>query len=133
VDYLINFVAGLVGGGFAILVGFALGLSALGTYLAAIAGSLTGTMLFVFGGDRLRSRLGHQPSVDHDSDRLQSIRRRGPVWLGLIGPTFPGVTVSAALGIAAGLDRNRLARWMFVGISVLYGVYTVGLWLIIDG
>lgn len=133
VEYLITFIAGLIGGGFAILVGFALGLPAIGTYLAATAGSLSGAMIFVFGGDRLRSRLGINHPVTAGSDRLQSIRRRGPVWLGLIGPTFPGVTVSAALGVAAGLDRHRLARWMVVGIAVLYGVYTLGLWLITGG
>jgi len=133
VEYVVTFVAGLIGGGLAVPVGFALGLPAMGTYLTATAGSLTGAMIFVFGGDRLRSRLGRNRPVSTGSDRLQSISQRGPVWLGLIGPTFPGVTVSAALGIAAGMDRNSLARWMVVGIAVLYAVYTLGLWLIVGG
>jgi hypothetical protein len=34
------------------------------------------------------------------------------------------------LDIAVDLDRNRLARWIVVGICGLYTVYTVGLGLI---
>ena len=64
------------------------------------------------------------------SSRMDRVRDRGPAWLGLVGPTFPGVTASAVLGLAAGFDRDRLARWMAIGIGGLYAVYTVGFWLV---
>ena len=56
----------------------------------------------------------------------------GTKGLGLIGPIFPGVTLTVLIGLAAGIDRKDLATWMALGIVILYGVYTVGLVLIIE-
>jgi hypothetical protein len=52
--------------------------------------------------------------------------------LGLIGPLFPGVTVSVLAGLAAGVDRNELVKWMSLGIFGLYAVYVAGLAVLIE-
>ena len=56
----------------------------------------------------------------------------GTKGLGLIGPIFPGVTLTVLIGLASGIDRKDLATWMALGIVILYGVYTVGLVVIIE-
>ena len=35
-------------------------------------------------------------------------------------------------GLAAGVDRNELVKWMTIGVFGLFGVYTVGLALLIE-
>jgi hypothetical protein len=52
--------------------------------------------------------------------------------VGLVGPIFPGVTASVLAGTAAGLDRRALARWMTVGIAVMYGLYVIGAWVLLQ-
>jgi hypothetical protein len=52
--------------------------------------------------------------------------------LGLIGPIFPGVTVSVVVGLAMGADRKELIKWMTIGIFGMFALYTVGLALLIQ-
>ncbi len=133
-DHLIVAIVAVISGGFAIPVGFLLDLPALETYLAAAAGALLGMFVFVFVGAGLREWIVRK--LDLSEDRLEGGRRMlgkyGTEGLGLIGPIFPGVTVSALIGLAAGIDRRELATWMALGIVILYGVYTVGLAVIIE-
>ena len=134
-----------VSGGFAIPIGFALGLSPLTVYLAATIGSLTGLGVFLFAGDKLRSRFerthdqdsGDDPDVDdvERSGQARShrlIERYGARGLGLVGPIFPGVTGSVVIGLGMGLERKAIARWMSLGIAVMFAVYVGGLWALIE-
>lgn len=90
-DLLIVAVAGLLIGGWAVPLGFWLGLSPLITFLTAAGGGLAGCWAFI-----------------------------------LVGPIFPGVTASVVGGLALGLDRRELGKWMTIGIIVMYGLYTLG-------
>lgn len=133
-DYVMVALAGFISGGFAVPVGFALGLNPIAVYLAATLGSVAGVALFVWSGDRLRRwiRRGRPDRTDvAASDRVERFRARGPRFLGIVGPTFPGVTASVVIGLASGFDRTQLTRWMLIGIAGLYAVYTAGLWLIL--
>jgi uncharacterized membrane protein len=124
-----------VSGGFAIPIGFALGLSPLEVYLAAVAGSMAGLVVFLYAGDKLRARLtrDREPRpLDPDSRIRQLTDRYGAKGLGLVGPIFPGVTASVLVGLALGLSRSALARWLSIGIAVMFALYTVGLWLLIE-
>ena len=111
----------LVSGGFAIPIGFALGLPAIEVYLTATIGSMAGLVVFLFAGDRIRARL-IKGDVEAQPDRDGAIRRIadrfGARGLGLVGPLFPGVTASVVIGLALRLPRGEIARWMSVGIAV---------------
>ena len=42
------------------------------------------------------------------------------------------VPIGLGGGLAAGVDRNELVKWMTIGIFGLFGLYTVGLALLIE-
>lgn len=124
-----------VSGGFAIPIGFSLGLSALEVYLAATVGSMLGLVVFLYAGDKVRARLtrDREPrQPDPDSRIHQLTERYGAKGLGLVGPIFPGVTASVLVGLTLGLTRSSLAKWLSIGIAVMFALYTAGLWLLIE-
>jgi uncharacterized membrane protein len=124
-----------VSGGFGIPIGFALGLEPLEVYVAASLGSVAAVVLFLYAGDKLRDRLVRdrlptEPDPDSRSRRLSD--RYGAKGLGLVGPLFPGVTASVLIGLSLGLRRASLARWMSLGIVLMYALYTVGFWVLVE-
>ena len=121
-------------GGVAIPAGFALGLSALETWLAASAGGVGGMFVFALAGGRLREWIIDKANVSEEAQERgkRILGRFGTRGLGLIGPLFPGVTASVLIGVGAGADTKELTRWMTVGIVALYGIYAFGLQLLID-
>jgi hypothetical protein len=42
------------------------------------------------------------------------------------------VTASVVLGLALGMNRASLARWLMIGIAVMFALYCGGLWLLIE-
>ncbi|GMQ98629.1 MAG: hypothetical protein BMS9Abin17_1150 [Acidimicrobiia bacterium] len=133
-DLLIVAVIAIVSGGFAIPAGFLLELPPIETYLAAVAGALVGLIFFVFVGSGLRNWIVKKANISDEKleKGKQMLGDYGTRGLGLIGPIFPGVTVSVLIGLAAGIDRKELAKWMSIGVLGMYGIYTVGLALIIE-
>lgn len=134
--------AGFLIGGWSVPLGFVLGVSPFVTFLAAAGGGLAGCWAFVLAGDQVtawwRRRRGlddaaaqHDPSSD-DGRVRRFVDRYGVRGLGLVGPIFPGVTVSVAGGLAMGLDGRQLGRWMTIGIVLMYSLYTVGLLVIVE-
>ena len=134
-----------VSGGFAIPIGFALGLAPLTVYLAATIGSLVGLVVFLFAGDKVRSRFAKSPDPDEDADlgtdeaerradtrSRRLVERYGAKGLGMVGPIFPGVTGSVIIGLGMGLERKAILRWMSLGIAVMFAIYVAGLWLLIE-
>lgn len=121
-------------GGFAIPIGFALGLSIIEVYIAASLGSMAGLVVFMSVGDKVRNWLRKgRPDPENDDSRIREFANRyGERGLGLIGPVFPGVTPSVVLGLALGMDRKSLARWLLIGIAVMFALYCGGLWLLIE-
>ena len=133
--WLIVGAVSLISGGWSIPLGLALGLSAIEVYLAASIGSMLGLAFFLFAGDKLRARITRNreiPTPGPDSRTGRLINRHGARGLGLVGPLFPGVTASVLIGLAVDLDRKALARWMSVGIAAMFGLYTAGLWLLVE-
>jgi hypothetical protein len=133
-DHLIVAFVAIISGGFAIPVGFLLDLPPVETYLAAAVGALAGMVFFVFVGSGLRTWIVKKANIsDEKLDKgSQMLGNYGTKGLGLIGPIFPGVTVSVLIGLAAGIDRKELAKWMSIGVLAMYGIYTMGLALIIE-
>jgi membrane protein DedA with SNARE-associated domain len=133
-DHPIVAVVAVISGGFAIPVGFLLELPPFETYLAAVAGALAGMLFFIFVGSGLRDWIVRKANISEEKmgkgkEMLGDYGTRG---LGLVGPLFPGVTVSVLIGLAAGIDRKDLAMWMSIGILGMYAIYTVGLALVIE-
>jgi len=133
-DFLIVVVTALLSGGFAIPLGFLLEMPMLSIYVAAVAGAIIGMVVFAFVGGGLRSWMMKRMKNPEDAHEKVSkvLGQWGTRGLGLIGPIFPGVTVSVVVGLAAGIDRNELVKWMTIGIFGLYAVYTVGLAVLIE-
>jgi hypothetical protein len=133
-DHLIVAVVAVISGGFAIPVGFLLDLPPLETYLAAVAGALIGMVFFIFVGSGLRDWIIRRANISEEKlgRGKQMLGEYGVRGLGLVGPIFPGVTVSVLIGLAAGIDRKELATWMSMGVFAMYALYTVGLALIIE-
>ena len=133
-DHLIVALIAAVSGGFAIPIGFLLDLPPIETYLAAVAGALGGLLVFVFVGSGLRSWIVRKAHVSDDqlAKGRAVLGQYGVKGLGFVGPIFPGVTVSVLIGLAAGVDRKELARWMSIGVLAMYAVYVVGLWVLVE-
>ena len=133
-DHLIVAVVAVISGGFAIPVGFLLDLPAIETYLAAVVGALVGMVFFVFVGSGLRSWIVRKANIS--DEKLEKGKKMlgdyGIRGLGLVGPIFPGVTVSVLIGLTAGIDKKELTKWMSIGILGMYAIYTVGLAVIIE-
>jgi hypothetical protein len=128
-------------GGFAIPIGFALGLSAMEVYIAACVGSIAGLAVFMAAGDKIRIWLrsdrpppdaDENESADDDSRIREFAARYGERGLGMVGPIFPGVTASVVLGLALGMNRGSLTRWLMIGIAAMFALYCGGLWLLIE-
>jgi hypothetical protein len=77
-------------------------------------------------------RTGRPPTDDDDSRIREFADRYGERGLGLVGPVFPGVTASVVLGLALGMDSKSLARWLLIGIAVMFAVYCGGLWVLVE-
>jgi membrane protein DedA with SNARE-associated domain len=133
-DHLIVAIVAVISGGFAIPVGFLLELPPLEIYLAAAVGALLGMIVFVFVGAGLREWIVEKLNISEEKleGGKEMLGKYGTKGLGLIGPIFPGVTVTVLIGLAAGIARKELAKWMALGIVLLYGIYTVGLVVIIE-
>lgn len=159
VEYVVVLVAGFVLGGWAVPLGFLLGLGPVATFLTATAGGLIGCWVFLLGGERVaawvrrRRRDGshHSPSAATaeaaaadggtgdddgpdagDAGRVaRFVDRYGVRGLGIVGPIFPGVTASVIGGLAVGLDRRSLGRWMTIGIVVIYALYVLAMSLLV--
>lgn len=130
--WIVTAVLSFVSGGFGIPVGFALGLAAWEVLVAACTGAIGGLVIFLYVGDAVRARVSTTAGPpERDSAARRVADRFGARGLGLVGPLFPGTTLSVVLGLAMGFSRRSLAVWMSIGILALYSAYTVGLWALI--
>ena len=137
-------VAGLALGGWAVPMGFVLDLSPLTTFVAAAGGGLLGCWAFLLLGDRISAFVDRHPAKtngtsapaddagDAETGRVREfVDRFGVRALGIVGPIFPGVTASVIGGLALGLDRRALGKWMTLGITLMYGLYVLGLSILV--
>ncbi|MGI9641565.1 MAG: hypothetical protein ACR2N9_02160 [Acidimicrobiia bacterium] len=133
-DFLIVAVTALISGGFAIPLGFLLDMSPISVYAAAVLGAVVGMVVFAFVGGGIREfAVSRMKDPDAAQDNVSNLLGQwGVRGLGLIGPIFPGVTVTVIVGMAVGVDRNQLVKWMTVGILCLYAVYVVGLAILVE-
>ncbi len=156
--YLAVALAGFVLGGWSVPLGFLLGMGPIATFFSAAAGGLIGCWVFLLAGDSIEAFLakhkktseaqgasgddGDAKTVEAGDDEAESeaparkvssfVDRYGVRGLGLVGPLFPGVTISVVGGLALGLDRRQLGTWLSIGIVGMYGLYAAGLWMLVS-
>ena len=124
-----------VSGALAVPLGIFIGLHPFAVYGIATATAIAVTWGLLLGGDRLRAaiakRLGRGKHTESRTRGL--IERYGSPGLGLVGPIFPGVIVSAISGVAIGIDSKHLGRWLTVGIAAWFAVFTAIWWAALRG
>jgi hypothetical protein len=104
-------------------VGLVLRLPAWATVLALSVGAWASFVIALFAMDWLRTRWPRRrrDRAEKHAARLQRARKVltkfGPVGFGLVGPALFGTWVSAVLGSALGLARQRLLAWLVVGAT----------------
>lgn len=119
-------------------VGLALRLPPWATVLAVSAGAAASFVIALFAMDQLRHRRPsrifrhtltarlirrrrRRVNPEQRAARMEKARRLltrfGPAGFGLVGPALFGTWVSAVLGSALGLARQRLLVWLVVGAT----------------
>ncbi len=112
----------------AVPAGVAMGLPALLVWAATVGGAVTGIVLIVLAGDRLRAwliaRFGHGGA--RPGGRLRRLwDRYGVIGWGLLAPLLLGAPLAAAIGVALGAARGRLVFWLGAGVVVWTSVLAV--------
>jgi membrane protein DedA with SNARE-associated domain len=115
---------------FGIPIGFGFGMDPILICVLAITGGITGGILVVTLGDRLRQwLLKRHKKKDSDENKKPSAIQRvwekyGVVGLGLLAPLLTGVPIGSALGIAFGAPRAKLILWMSIG-TIIWSILMV--------
>jgi hypothetical protein len=117
----------------AIPAGLALQLHPLVVGATAALGAMTGALVVLITGERIRTWLLrlHRGGGDKPHGSTYAIwLRYGVIGLGLLAPLLIGAPLGAALGVAFGAPRGRLLLWMSTGIVLwsagLTSAFTLG-------
>lgn len=104
----------------AIPTGLALGLHPLATGIMAATGAISGALITLKLGERIRTWLAKRHSKNNKNrqhGRIYRIwSRYGVVGLGLLAPLLVGAPVGTALGVTFGVPGRNLLFWMSIGI-----------------
>ena len=129
----------------ALPVGYGFDLSPMVIFIAALVGSVGGTVAMVFLGDRILPRLrraaqrvrpGSKEGEEAEATKSDSegsgkaraiVERFGAPGLGLIGPSTIGGFASAISGVAMGIPKVRLAVWVGIGQALVVTVYSLAI------
>lgn len=121
-------------GGFAPLVGVALGWEPLAVWLGATIGSLLFMLVVVFGAGPLRDRVVARFSSDEEAKERGRVRkfydRYGVVGLATIAPMVVGPMITLTAALVFGVPRMQFARWYAAGTAVGFGLLTV-FWVLV--
>ena len=102
-------------GGFAPLVGVALGWEPLAVWLGAAIGSILFMLIVVFGAGPLRDRIMARFSKRSDEDKQGRVRqlydRYGVIGLATVAPMVVGPAITLIAALVFGVPRVRFARW----------------------
>lgn len=112
----------------AIPAGLALGLNPLLVGLGAAVGAISGTLIVVLVGGKLRRWLYRRHSgkkAEQPSGLISKIwQRYGLIGLGLLAPLLTGAPLGAALGLSLGAPAGRLMVWIILGIVLWTAILT---------
>ncbi len=137
IEYLLVFALGVLAGGWAIPAGIFLELDPLGVYLAALAGSLAWSLVFLWLISRFRSSLiaRHFPDAEErvrSSKATQIMERFGVPGLALVGGLVLGPTLTLLAAAVTGADMTRFRIWWIVSAIGGFALLTV-FWVAVGG
>ena len=110
----------IVIGGFAPLVGVALGWDPLMVFLGSTVGSIAFMFLALYGGGPLRDRfVARFESEEEKGGRIRELYARyGTKGLAVVAPLVVGPSLALIAALALGVDRPEYARW-YIGATTL--------------
>lgn len=102
----------------AIPAGFAMKLPSSVTAITAASGAILGSLIILNIGEKIRNRLLKRVTGEDKRNKYmyRICDRYGVAGLGLLGPLLIGAPLGTVLGIAMGLQANRIFFWMCLGI-----------------
>lgn len=129
-EYLLVFVLGVLSGGWAIPAGILLELDPVGVYFAALAGSLSWSLVFLWLIDRFRSRFltRYLPDAEErvaSSKAAGIMNRWGVQGLAWVGGLVLGPTLTLLAAAVLGADMRRFRLWWIVSAVVGFALLTL--------
>lgn len=114
----------------AIPAGFALRLHPLATGITAALGAMSGALVVLLLGERVRiwllRRRGGKKDAPEQHGRIYRIwQRYGVTGLGLLAPLLTGAPLGVALGLTLGAQAGRLFFWVSLGIALWSALLTL--------
>lgn len=105
--------------------GVALGLGIVPVVITAILSYISGVLIVIVLGDRLRGwlikRFGDKLTGNPNSPIRRAWDRFGVIGLSLLAPILTGSQIGAAIAISLGANPRRVLLWMTVG-AIVWGV-----------
>ena len=127
VQFFGSAVMALLIGGFAPLVGVALGWEPFAVFLGAAAGSIGFMFVMIYGGGPIRDRAVARFSAAEKTapGRVRQLYERyGIVGLATVAPLLVGPTIALIAALVFGVDKAQYARWYIAATTIGFAVLT---------
>lgn len=136
-EYLLVLVLGVLSGGWAIPAGILLELDPVGVYIAALVGSLSWSLVFLWLMARFRGSLmaRHFPDAEErvlSSKAAEIMARWGAAGLAVVGGLVLGPTLTLLAAAVTGADMRSFRIWWIVSAVVGFALLTV-FWVLVAG
>lgn len=131
-QFLGSAIIAVVIGGFAPLVGVALGWEPLLVFLGSTVGSIGFMLVAIYGGGPLRDRLVARFGSDEEKGgRVRTLYDRyGTKGLAIVAPLVVGPTIALVAALAFGVDRSQYVRW-YVAATALGFAGLTAFWTLV--
>ncbi len=119
IETLIVFLASILELWFSIPIGLGFKLNPVLIIIASSLGSILSSVIIAYFGESIRNWIIKKKSKKGGikKGRIYNIwEKYGDVSLGLLSPLFFGAPIGATIGIALGIPKNSLIKWMSIGI-----------------
>ncbi|MBZ9570048.1 small multi-drug export protein [Methanobrevibacter sp. TMH8] len=121
IEILVIFIAAILELWFSIPLGLGFGLNPILIIVASSLGSILSAIIIAYFGESIRNWIIKRKSKNKDikEGRAYDIwNKYGTVGLGLLSPLLFGAPIGTAIGIALGIPKKNLIKWMSIGIVV---------------
>ncbi len=110
-------------------IGLVLKLNPILIIIASSLGAICAAIIVAYFGESIRNWIIKRRSKNGNikEGKIYDIwNKYGTVGLGLLSPFFFGAPIGATLGIALGISKNDLIKWMSIGIILWSILITAG-------
>ena len=126
-EFLGSAIVALIIGGFAPLVGVALGWEPITVFLGSTSGSIAFMYLMLYGGGPIRDRAVRRFSAAEAGKQgrvRQLYERYGVKGLATVVPLILGPTVALIAALVFGVDKGQFARWYIPATTIGFAALT---------